>query len=130
VTENPKYVDTGGCVNWEWEGYIYAVAGDLIAEDIEVGCDVKLVAPTSWWGLDTNRYSYPMMHTALVYGFELSWIRLVCDDDRCAHTDCYFSSSSQTLECDKQGRTVQPLFLMFLFTTKTKPNCSVKFEFV
>jgi len=129
VTEIPKYVDTGGCVTWESTGYIYAVAGDLIAEDIEVGCDVKLVAPTSWWGLDTNTYSYAMMHTALVYGFELSWIPLVCDD-RCADTDCYFSSSSQTLECYKEGKAVQTLFLMFLFTSKTKPNCSVKFEFV
>ncbi|KAK8473161.1 hypothetical protein PHAVU_001G069280 [Phaseolus vulgaris] len=103
VTGNLKYVDTRGCLNWEWKGYIYAVAGDLIAEDFEVGCEVKLVAPTSWRGLDTNTYSYDMMHTALLYGFDLSWIPLVCDD-RCADTDCYFSSSSQTLECYKEGR--------------------------
>ncbi|XP_068471890.1 rust resistance kinase Lr10-like isoform X3 [Phaseolus vulgaris] len=102
VTGNLKYVDTRGCLNWEWKGYIYAVAGDLIAEDFEVGCEVKLVAPTSWRGLDTNTYSYDMMHTALLYGFDLSWIPLVCDD-RCADTDCYFSSSSQTLECYKEA---------------------------
>jgi len=57
-------VDTGGCMNGEWKGYIYAMAGDLIAEDFEVGCHVKLVALTSWWGLDTNTYSYDMMHTS------------------------------------------------------------------
>jgi len=109
VTGNPKYVDTGGCLNWESKGYIYAVAGDLIAEDFEVGCKVKLVSPTSWRGLDTDTYSYDMMHTALLYGFDLSWIPLVCDD-RCADTYCYFSSSSQTLECYKEGRSVQALF--------------------
>ncbi|KAK7377412.1 hypothetical protein VNO80_02837 [Phaseolus coccineus] len=107
VTGNPKYVDTGGCLNWEWKGYIYAVAGDLIAEEFEVGCDVKLVAPTSWWGLDTNTYSYAMMHTALLYGFELSWIPLACQG-RCAQIyNCYLNSSSQTLQCPDEGRAVQ-----------------------
>ncbi|XP_068471884.1 uncharacterized protein [Phaseolus vulgaris] len=103
VTGNPKYVDTRGCLNWKWKGYIYAVAGDLIAEDIEVGCEVKLVSPTSWRGLDTNTYSYDMMHTALLYGFELSWIPLACED-RCSDIDCYFSSSSHTLQCYNEKR--------------------------
>ncbi|KAK7377422.1 hypothetical protein VNO80_02847 [Phaseolus coccineus] len=107
VTGNPKYVDTGGCLNWESKGYIYAVAGDLIAEEFEVGCDVKLVSPTSWWGLDTNTYSYAMMHTALLYGFELSWIPLACQG-RCAQIyNCYLNSSSQTLQCSDEGRAVQ-----------------------
>jgi len=99
VSGNRKYVDTGGCLNWDSKGYTYAMAGDLIAEDLEVGCEVKLVAPTSWWGLDTNNYSYAMMHTALLYGFHLSWISLVCEG-RCARTAlCYFIDSSQTVEC-------------------------------
>jgi len=114
VTGNPKYVDAGGCVTWESTGYIYAVAGDLIAEEFEVGCDVKLVFPTSWWGLDTNTYSYDMMHTALLYGFEHSWIPLACEGRCVDYYNCYFSSSSQTLECYNEGRTVQALFLMFL----------------
>jgi len=118
VTGKRKYVDTRGCVNWESNGYIYAMAGDLIAEDFEVGCDVKLVAPTSWRGLDTNRYSYAMMHTALLYGFDLSWIPLA-GEDRCADTYCYFNSSSQTLECYKEGRTVHVFcFSCFHFCKK------------
>ncbi|KAK8473155.1 hypothetical protein PHAVU_001G068600 [Phaseolus vulgaris] len=103
VTGKRTYVDTGGCMNWEWKGYIYAMAGDLIAEDFEVGCHVKLVALTSWWGLDTNTYSYDMMHTALLYGFDLSWLSMICED-RCGPTYCYFNSFSQTLECEKEGR--------------------------
>ncbi|WVY90639.1 hypothetical protein V8G54_036153 [Vigna mungo] len=47
VNGNPKYVSGGGCMNWESKGYMYAFAGDLLAEDLEVGCDVKMVAPTS-----------------------------------------------------------------------------------
>ncbi|ESW33446.1 hypothetical protein PHAVU_001G070100 [Phaseolus vulgaris] len=94
-----KYVDTDGCLNWESKGYIYAIAGDLIAEDFEVGCHVKLVSPTSWRGLDTNTYFYDMMHTALLYGFEHSWIPLACEGRCVDYYNCYFSSSSQTLEC-------------------------------
>ncbi|KAG2389900.1 uncharacterized protein HKW66_Vig0179730 [Vigna angularis] len=102
VSGNSKYVDTGGCVNWESKGYIYAMAvGDLLAEDIEVGCDVKLLAPTSWWGLDTNNYSYAIIHKALLYGFQLSWIRLACEG-RCTDTYCYFSIN-QRLECAGEG---------------------------
>ncbi|RZB68597.1 hypothetical protein D0Y65_038393, partial [Glycine soja] len=79
VTYNRKYVDTAPCVNSDSKGYyIYSIAGDLKAHDFEVGCHVKLVAFTSWWGLDTNNYSYTAMHTGLVYGFEISWMHLTC----------------------------------------------------
>ncbi|QCD99824.1 somatic embryogenesis receptor kinase 4 [Vigna unguiculata] len=47
VSGNRKYVDTGGCLNWNSKGYTYAMAGELLAKDVEVGCDVKLVALTS-----------------------------------------------------------------------------------
>ncbi|KAL2318518.1 hypothetical protein Fmac_032394 [Flemingia macrophylla] len=76
VTKNRKYVDTSPCVNRNSKGcYIYAFAGDLKAKDIEVGCHIKLVAPTSWWGLDTNRYSYNVMtrHSSMGLRFH-GWI--------------------------------------------------------
>jgi len=47
VRENWKYVETGKYGKWDSKGYAYAIGGDLKAEDFEVGCDVKLVAPTS-----------------------------------------------------------------------------------
>ncbi|KAK7377485.1 hypothetical protein VNO80_02910 [Phaseolus coccineus] len=80
VSDNGKYVDTAPCVNWHSKGYTYAIAGDLISEDLEVGCDVKLVTPTSWWGLNTTQHSYTEMYKALVYGFEISWMIRACED--------------------------------------------------
>jgi len=80
VSDNGKYVDTAPCVNWQSKGYIYAMAGDLLSEDLEVGCDVKLVTPTSWWGLHTPQNSYTEMYKALVYGFEISWMTRACED--------------------------------------------------
>ncbi|KAG2389764.1 Rust resistance kinase [Vigna angularis] len=80
VSDNGKYVDTAPCVNWHSKGYTYAIAGDLISEDLEVGCNVKLVTPTSWWGLRTPQYSYSEMHKALAYGFEISWMNRACKD--------------------------------------------------
>jgi len=47
VIDNEKYVETDPCIKWHSKGYIYTIAGDLIAEDFEVGCHVRLVAPTS-----------------------------------------------------------------------------------
>ncbi|KAH1119474.1 hypothetical protein GLYMA_17G214100v4 [Glycine max] len=91
VTQNGKYVDTASYVNWDSKDkYIYAIAGDLKAEDFQVGCHVKLVALTSWWGLDTNNYSYSAMHTGLVYGFEISWMRLICDQHCPSKHGCYY----------------------------------------
>jgi len=80
VSDNGKYVDTASCVNWQSKGYTYAIAGDLISEDLEVGCNVALVTPTSWWGLHTPQYSYSEMHKALAYGFEISWMNRACQD--------------------------------------------------
>ncbi|CAJ1971748.1 unnamed protein product [Sphenostylis stenocarpa] len=80
VNDNSKYVNTTPCVKWHSEGYIYAIAGDLKATDFEVGCLIKLVSPMSWWGLDSNPYSYAMMNRALVYGFEMWWMPFACKD--------------------------------------------------
>uniref|UniRef100_A0A0R0GHX5 Protein kinase domain-containing protein n=1 Tax=Glycine max TaxID=3847 RepID=A0A0R0GHX5_SOYBN len=100
VIDNEKYVETDPCIKWHSKGYIYAIAGDLIAKDFEVGCEVKLVAPTSWRGLDTNNSSYTQMHRALLYGFELSWINFACGD-QCGYfySDCAFDASIQKLQC-------------------------------
>ncbi|XP_027939015.1 rust resistance kinase Lr10-like [Vigna unguiculata] len=107
VSGNRKYVDTGGCLNWDSKSYTYAMAGHLLAEDLEVGCDVKLVAPTSWWDFDKNNYSYAMMHTALLYGFQLSWPDGGFYENRC----CYFNSSDDMLVCEKMrpSRLVESL---------------------
>ncbi|WVY90229.1 hypothetical protein V8G54_035743 [Vigna mungo] len=96
VRENGKYVESGECVKWDSKGYAYAVVGDLKAKDLEVGCDVKLVAPTSFRTF--NKHSYAAIHTALAYGFEISWINLACQN-HCLKEDCYFDPSSQIFDC-------------------------------
>jgi len=60
VRENGKYVETGECVKWDSKGYAYVVGGDLKVEDIEVGCDIKLVALTSFKIF--NNHFYTSMH--------------------------------------------------------------------
>nr|XP_007161177.1 hypothetical protein PHAVU_001G048700g [Phaseolus vulgaris]ESW33171.1 hypothetical protein PHAVU_001G048700g [Phaseolus vulgaris] len=98
VREKGKYVESGEWVKWEGKGYAYAIGGDLKAEDLEVGCEVKLVAPTSLSTFDYHSYS--SMHTALAYGFEISWIKLACHK-HCSLSDryCYLDSSNQKLQC-------------------------------
>ncbi|KAL2318188.1 hypothetical protein Fmac_032064 [Flemingia macrophylla] len=103
VADNDKYVNSGSCVKWESEGYIYAIAGDLIAEDFEVGCHVKLVTPTSWRGLHTHKLSYTTILEALLYGFDISWMAGACDH-KCGNlsaqrSDCQFDSSKHALRC-------------------------------
>ncbi|XP_061356160.1 LEAF RUST 10 DISEASE-RESISTANCE LOCUS RECEPTOR-LIKE PROTEIN KINASE-like 2.1 [Gastrolobium bilobum] len=107
VIDNVKYVDTSACIKSHSNGYIYAVAGDLKAEDFEVGCHVMLVSPTSWSGLDTNIFSYTLMHMSLVNGFEISWLHFLCEDhcgtsNRQHRSSCFFNTSSQQIGCDSR----------------------------
>ncbi|XP_040866996.1 rust resistance kinase Lr10 isoform X3 [Glycine max] len=123
VTQNGKYVDTASYVNWDSKDkYIYAIAGDLKAEDFQVGCHVKLVALTSWWGLDTNNYSYAAMHTGLVYGFEISWMRLICDQhcpSKHGCDDCFFDSVSQELNYWNGNSLWSDILVTILYTIFT-----------
>ena len=98
VRESRKYVDTSEYVKWDSKGHAYVIGGELKAEDFEVGCEVKLVAPTSLRPLDNH--SYTAMHSALAYGFEISWINVACHN-RCPlqGRDCYFDYSCQKLQC-------------------------------
>ncbi|XP_047159226.1 L-type lectin-domain containing receptor kinase S.6-like [Vigna umbellata] len=107
VRENEKYVESGECVKWDSKGYAYAVVGDLKAEDLEVGCDVKLVAPTSFRTF--NNHSYAAMHRALAYGFEISWVKVACQN-HCIEKFCYFDSSRQKLLCP-----LGALYINFLY---------------
>ncbi|ESW13188.1 hypothetical protein PHAVU_008G174900 [Phaseolus vulgaris] len=99
VSEKNKYVNAAPCVKWQSKGHIYAIGGDITAAELEVGCGVKLVSPTSWWGLDES--SYTDMNRALLYGFEMSWLQFACDD-QCQESPydvCSFNTSSLNLQC-------------------------------
>ncbi|WVY91680.1 hypothetical protein V8G54_037194, partial [Vigna mungo] len=61
------------------------------------------------WGLDTNNYSYAIIHKALLYGFHLSWIPVACYDHCAPSYDCYFTSSSKKLQCHNKAWWVRPV---------------------
>jgi len=115
VTNNPKYVKTTPCINRasSKDYFIYAIAGHLTAEDIQVGCHVKFVTPTSWKGFKRNPIdtfmlglqgnhiiSYDEIHKALAYGFEFSWLPLPCQYHCEKSHLCYFDATSQILGCN------------------------------
>ncbi|KAJ7965365.1 putative Kinase [Quillaja saponaria] len=81
VVNDSRYVDAAPCVPKQ-HSYSYAVVGSLSAEDIKVGCQMNMVAWTSWFADDLGNYSnisYTDIQRALVYGFPLSWIDGVCE---------------------------------------------------
>lgn len=111
VINNHKYVNASSCLNSNSKSkgyYIYAIAGKLVAQDFQVGCHAKLVAPTSWLGnLQRNQVlSYDIIHKALVYGFEISWMKLPCQKLCGDSLRCFFNSSEQHLQCNDLCRTV------------------------
>ncbi|XP_045808625.1 rust resistance kinase Lr10-like [Trifolium pratense] len=137
VTNNHKYVNTTSCLDQNSEGYyIYAMAGDLIAQDFQVGCHVKLVTPTSWLkNLERNQEisSYDFIHKALVYGFEISWLNLPCKNLQCGDSiRCIFNSNQKVLcydrPCNKSwgGMT---LFIALLICKWRKRHLSI-FEYI
>jgi len=103
VTNNPKYVNTTSCFNWHSNKhyYIYAMAGDLIAQDFQVGCHVKLITPTSWLrSFQGNEVvSYDVIHKALEYGFEISWLRHIFNDRCKGIPECFVNTSTERLQC-------------------------------
>jgi hypothetical protein len=108
VTKNSKYVHTVPCVKLHSKSkskskryYKYAIAGDLIAQDVQAGCEVKLMAPTSLLGnLHRNKgISYHVIHEALVYGFEVSWLHLSCLNHCGDLESCIFNAFTEEIEC-------------------------------
>ncbi|XP_047178572.1 rust resistance kinase Lr10-like [Vigna umbellata] len=124
--ENGKYVESGECVKWDSKGYAYAVGGDLKAEDLEVGCDVKLVAPTSLRSL--NYDSYTAIHRGLAYGFEISWVNLACQNHCPFHGFCNFNSKSQNLEAWANKILFGWPFLIVIFILKWKKRHASRYE--
>jgi hypothetical protein len=99
------------------------MAGDLIADDFQVGCHVELVAPTSSWlgNLQGNEIvSYDEMHKVLVYGFEITWLRHMCQKS-CGDTrSCSFNTTTEKIQCDHFCRN----FLSGGWTTRCGKYCS------
>jgi hypothetical protein len=102
VKNDPMYVDTSPCVQWNFEGHVYAIAGDIKTRSLNVGCQVKLVAMSSASAFKPNfvNYSYLEIHEMLGYGFYVSWIRRGCEDSCDINLQyCYLSQRTGSLEC-------------------------------
>lgn len=107
VRDDPAYVDTSPCVNWQGGGYVYAVAGDLPAYRLKSECHVEWVATIGkYWesmlgdGVVIITSSYSDVHSMISYGFEVSWWRRVCVDFKCpSGYTCYLDSETYTLGC-------------------------------
>jgi hypothetical protein len=109
VKNDPMYVDTSPCVQWNSEGHVYAIAGDIKTRSLNVGCQVKLVAISSASAFKPNfvnddigkNYSYLEIHEMLSYGFYVSWIRRGCEDScDINQQNCYLSQRTGSLECE------------------------------
>ncbi|KAI9112522.1 hypothetical protein K1719_016445 [Acacia pycnantha] len=97
VRDNTTYVDTAPCV--KGGGYLYAVAGDLLACQFQPQCRLEFVTPVAsdWKSLVPDGIkSYADIHKLLSSGFELSWLRQACSDYKCPYyTECSFSLENQ-----------------------------------
>jgi hypothetical protein len=121
VKDDPGYVDTSPCINWDSRSYVYAFAVKKYWEDDYMGsnnylsvgrlkdyCQVKHVAMLSLSDSSNGSVrddvpdrplSYERMHGMLLYGFELSWISGACRDSCGDNQRCYFNQTTADFEC-------------------------------
>nr|GLL38860.1 LEAF RUST 10 DISEASE-RESISTANCE LOCUS RECEPTOR-LIKE PROTEIN KINASE-like 2.1 [Ipomoea trifida] len=90
-------------------GYAYAKLGSLNASDLRISCRVELITMTSWRIQENNNVSYENVsglleiHDALMYGFELSWFRVVCQQ-HCGIRGCYLDLKNEISCGEKYGK--------------------------
>nr|GMD51668.1 rust resistance kinase Lr10-like isoform X1 [Ipomoea batatas] len=83
-------------------GYAYAKLGSLNASDLRISCRVELITMTSWRiqeKVSSQKVSLVEIHDALMYGFELSWVRVVCQQHCGSHRRCYLDLKNE-ISCD------------------------------
>ncbi|KAL4594832.1 hypothetical protein ACB092_12G047300 [Castanea dentata] len=59
--------------------YKYITTGTISAKDVRDSCKVEQMVLTSCRGNDNQNISCTEVHNKLVYGFELSWIGILCE---------------------------------------------------
>nr|GMD55078.1 LEAF RUST 10 DISEASE-RESISTANCE LOCUS RECEPTOR-LIKE PROTEIN KINASE-like 2.1 [Ipomoea batatas] len=70
--------------------------------DERISCRVELITMTSWRiqeHVSSQKVSLVDIHDALMYGFELSWFPVVCQQ-HCGSTGCYFDFKNE-ISCDE-----------------------------
>ncbi|KAK9994737.1 hypothetical protein SO802_024440 [Lithocarpus litseifolius] len=84
---SPLYVETSTC-NYndnsssisDSKRYRYLKVGRTNVSEVEESCKVEKMFRTSWPRSDDSNISCKDVHNELVYGFELSWLDIVCPD--------------------------------------------------
>ncbi|XP_061339232.1 uncharacterized protein LOC133285932 [Gastrolobium bilobum] len=108
ITNDPRYVkvDTTRCGSG---GHIYAVlkkdsSSDFRVMDIKIGCQLKVATFANWaTKKDHNNKkndSYDDIHNMLAYGFWLSWLHVLCDE-QCAKWMICRPINDSSIECDR-----------------------------
>ena len=81
--------------------YRYVKVGRTNARDVEDSCKVEQMFLTSWPGNDDPvNTSCTDVHNELLYGFELSWLQVICES--CSQTfihDCYLDDAN-LVQCE------------------------------
>ncbi|KAK4260205.1 hypothetical protein QN277_003351 [Acacia crassicarpa] len=103
---SPRFVDTAPCFNTSnasvasSSSYLYMNVGSETLRDLELddGCGVELMYMTSWPAWKNNQFDWSCtdIHNMLLYGFELSWLRALCNSvygdfaylNQTKHPDC------------------------------------------
>ncbi|KAK9994760.1 hypothetical protein SO802_024463 [Lithocarpus litseifolius] len=99
---SPLYSDTSTC-NYndnsssisDSKRYRYVTVGKTSVSEVEESCKVEKMFRTSWPRSDDSNISCKDVHNELVYGFELSWLYLVCPDYCPKYSyDCYLNDTN------------------------------------
>jgi len=78
--------------------YRYVKVGRTKPTDVEDSCQIEGMSLTSWPGNDDRHVSCSDVHNALVYGFELSWLQVMCER-RCGPTKFCYLDEANHVQC-------------------------------
>jgi hypothetical protein len=81
--------------------YRYVKVGRTKPTDVEDSCQIEGMSLTSWPGNDDRHVSCSDVHNALEYGFELSWLQVMCERS-CRPTDYCYLDEANHVQCDPQ----------------------------
>ncbi|KAM7504855.1 hypothetical protein LguiB_003759 [Lonicera macranthoides] len=65
------------------------------ASDLREFCSIELMVMTSWSDKDESSLSFSDIRNALLYGFELSWFKVLCKSCRDKYNSCYCAHSNK-----------------------------------
>jgi hypothetical protein len=107
---SPFYLETSTCFSingTEYSSissktYRYVKVGRTNGSDVEDSCQIEGMSLTSWPGnIDDRHVSCSDVHNVLVYGFELSWLQVMCERSCGSRQNCYLDEANH-VQCDQQ----------------------------